>query len=449
MPTDIILVHGYSVRSLDTYGILPQLLVNNGYNARHVFLSAFDSLNDDITCDDLANALEIRVSALENAGVDIANSAFIVHSTGAIITRRWILNRYSANRPIPSHFISLAGANHGSSLAQLGTMQIVYLFRFLNGGTQVGKEVLQDLDYGSDFLLRINEEWLDAFRSSTPPSVFPFSLIGSDHSMIENQLFWQTHENGSDGTVRISGGNLNYQFLAINQNDPAPVLTVKKLPKPVPHLVLPNISHTGHMAPGPQNGIIGGGAATMAVVLPEIQSALAVNSAATYDALAAAWAARTTGWSAANQSQCDATIVFSLKHPGGRQVQDSLILIKDETGNLAQSLQNVGSSLESRQPIQNDSTPSSISFYVNYPRFAATYPHDVQIQVNSGCTEITYPPISYTVAPGDAACIEPNEFTYIKVALKRDPSGTFELIPESDNPNLAQTWPPLPRPTWP
>ena len=37
--------------------MLPQLLANDGYMPEHIFLSAFDSLNDDITCDDLANAL--------------------------------------------------------------------------------------------------------------------------------------------------------------------------------------------------------------------------------------------------------------------------------------------------------------------------------------------------------------------------------------------------------
>jgi hypothetical protein len=56
MPKSILLVHGYSVRTLDTYGMLPQLLANDGYMPEHIFLSAFDSLNDDITCDDLANA---------------------------------------------------------------------------------------------------------------------------------------------------------------------------------------------------------------------------------------------------------------------------------------------------------------------------------------------------------------------------------------------------------
>jgi hypothetical protein len=111
-----ILVHGYSVRSLDTYGSLPASLQADGVDATQLYLSAYDSLNDDITCDDLARALELRIAALEaRANLDITKTAVIAHSTGAIVARRWLLNRWksSGNQRLPSHFVSLAGANHG------------------------------------------------------------------------------------------------------------------------------------------------------------------------------------------------------------------------------------------------------------------------------------------------------------------------------------------------
>jgi hypothetical protein len=37
MPKNIILVHGYSVRTLDTYGMLPQLLANDGFRPEAIF----------------------------------------------------------------------------------------------------------------------------------------------------------------------------------------------------------------------------------------------------------------------------------------------------------------------------------------------------------------------------------------------------------------------------
>jgi hypothetical protein len=443
MPKSIILVHGYSVRTLDTYGMLPQLLANDGYKPEHLFLSAFDSLNDDITCDDLANALEFRIAQLESAGLDTSDTGVIGHSTGAMIVRRWMLNRHKNKAKLPSHFISLAGANHGSTLAQLGRTQIAYLFREL-GGTSVGAEVLQDLDYGSDFLLLLNEEWMDAHLSENPPDTYSFSLIGDDHSAFELQLFWQTHEDGSDGTVRVSGGNLNYRIISIDQNAARPVLSVKQLPNKMPHLVLSGVSHTG------ENGILGGNAATMQKVYPQVKEALSIANKPSYGALASAWQSKTDTWRNENAANCCSTIVFSLQHPGGRKVEDSLILIKDQNSpDDHQSLSSVKSSLEPHQPIQNDAAPSSVSFYVNFPRFQQTYPHTVEIRVNSGSDEITYPLAVYNVLAGTSAAIDPNEFSYVRVTLKRQPQETYEVIPFSQNVDIHKRWPPLPKPTGP
>jgi len=443
MPRSIILVHGYSVRTLDTYGMLPQLLANEGYKPEYIFLSAFDSLNDDITCNDLANALEYRAIQLESAGLDMSETAVISHSTGSMVVRRWMLNRRKNKEKLPSHFISLAGANHGSTLAQMGKTQIAYLFREL-GGTSVGAEVLQDLDYGSDFLLTLNEEWLDAHLSENPPDTYSFSLIGDDHSGLEHQLFWQTHEDGSDGTVRVSGGNLNYRMISIDETAAKPVLSVKRLPYKMPHLVLPGVTHTG------ENGILAGNAATMQKVYPQIKEALVIANKEAYGALAAAWQTKTDTWRNENAAQCCSTIVFSLHHPGGRKVEDSLILIKDQ--NLTdnhQSLSSIKNSLEPHQPIQNDTTPSSVSFYVNFPNFQQTYPHLVEIRVNSGCDEITYPPATYTVLAGTSAEIDPNEFSYVRVTLKRQPQDTYEVIAFTQNVDIHKRWPPLPRPNGP
>jgi hypothetical protein len=452
MPKNVILVHGYSVRNLESYGMLPQLLQNDGFASQQIFLSAYDSLNDDITCDDLARALEGRIRSREQSGLDLSTVAVIAHSTGSIIVRRWLLNRWNSGGALPSHFVSLAGANHGSTLAQLGATQLAHLFRALAEGTSVGLEVLQDLDYGSEYLLKLNEDWLDAYLSPSPPSTIAFSLIGDNHSGLINQIFWQTHENGSDSTVRICGGNLNYRFLSFDQTSAHPALAVKQLPYAVPHLVLPGVSHTG------DTGILGGQATTMTLVYPHIKDALGISSSAGYVQLAQNWQDLTSKWSAQNPDHCNSTIAFSLKHPGGRNVKDSLILIKDQsaTGQTAatntnavaageaQAVLNVTSAIEQRQPIQNNITPSSVSFYVNYPRFIKTYPHTVQIQVNSGSAEISYPATNYQVIADQTGSIRPNEFVYVKVALNRQSLGTYVVIPVSQNPDIKKTWPPMP-----
>lgn len=446
MPSRVIFVHGYSVRSLSTYGGMPKVLLANGFRPQDIFLSAYDSLNDDITCDDLARALELRVRGLESAGLNMQDTAIIAHSTGAIITRRWMLNRWAAGQNLPSHLISLAGANHGSTLAQLGETQMAYLYRELNGGTSVGREVLQDLDYGSAFLLKLNEDWLDAYLAKAPPAkappakappkTFAFSLIGDDHSALTNQIFWQSKERGSDSTVRISGGNLNYRIMSFDQTGPR-TLTIKALSQNVPHLVLAGVSHTG------DNGILGG-AKTLDIVSKAILAALAVRDTTSYLALEMQWAEQTAAWNASNTDDCNATILFALTHPGGRNVEDSLILIKDGNPGETASIMNVSGAIEPHQPIQNDILPSSVSFYVNHKKFSETYPHSVNITVNSGCPEITYPAASYLVKTGDAAAIRQNEFVYVKVTLDRQPVGTYSVVRPAPDMDITKTWPPLP-----
>ena len=90
----------------------------------------------------------------------------------------------------------MAGANQGSTLAQLGKSQLAFFMRNVFQQSSVGEEVLEDLDYGSRFLLKLNEDWLDAFNSDSPPPCFVFSMIGDDHSELDHQLFWQTKESG-------------------------------------------------------------------------------------------------------------------------------------------------------------------------------------------------------------------------------------------------------------
>ena len=207
MVSQVFFVHGYSVRSLDAYAQFP-LFLSAQFAATNIFLSAFDSLDDSITCDDLAAALEQHIAGLESASkVDVASTAFICHSTGAIVTRRWILNRLQAGKPTPSHLITMAGANHGSTLAQLGETMLAIVYRFTQG-TSIGRGVLTDLDYGSNFLLRLNQEWLDAVNGPLA-EMFVFSMGGDSIGDWVKEIIWQTKEPGSDSTVRISGANLN------------------------------------------------------------------------------------------------------------------------------------------------------------------------------------------------------------------------------------------------
>lgn len=400
-------------------------------------MSAFDSLDDDISCDDLAAALEDHVNSLEASGWDIASTAFICHSTGAIITRRWILNRAlgkTTSTKLPAQLISIAGANHGSTLAQLGRTILAYIFRGIVDHTSVGALVLQDLDYGSDFLLRLNREWLTEANGGALGGLYAFSMGGDTIGGWMRQLVWQSHEPGSDSTVRISGANLNYSLLTADPFAKPPIFRATVPKKPVPHLVIPGYSHTG------QGGIIDSVAAAGAPPFQALLEALRVQTDSDYLAVLASWKNKTAAWVSQHPDQSNSTIVFTLHDRADRPIPDSLILLQDPN----QDPRSVTSSLVSHEPIQNAANPSSVSFYLNYQSFMTTHPHTVHIESQTASETIDYRPIDYSVTPDIQQLVQPNEFTYVDVTVPRDTDKTYALYNYDPQRPVAPPWLPFP-----
>jgi hypothetical protein len=434
MPNTVVLVHGYSVRSLSAYGQFPALLVSEGFTPASIELSAFDSLDNNITCDDLALALEEQVTLLESRGqLDVATSAFVVHSTGAIVTRRWMLNRLKAIKPLPSHFISLAGANHGSTLAQLGASRLNQIHDQLQKADGYGQQVLNDLDYGSAFLRLLNREWLTAINKGALET-FLFSMIGDDHSDLADQIFWQTKEPACDSTVRVCGGNLNYTWITANPDGNPPMLTPEVMKVEVPHLVVHGFSHTG------DRGIIDSVRSTRDAPFAALMDALRVTDQQSYRNLATRWAATTSAWSVQLPDQNSSLLVFRLTDESGRPITDSVIFLTDKdaaTGTIAPMLQ-------PHQPIQNAVDGSAVSFYVQHAAFSGGHVAAVQISPRSGSPLIDYRDVTYDASAHIMSIVQPNETTYIDVSVNRDVSQTYRLVNYSTKPDVNAQWPPLP-----
>lgn len=427
----VLMVHGYSVRQLSAYGEFPALLSAQGIPSSHIMLSAFLSLDDEVTCDDLAAALEDHVTGFEQTGGTITRAAVLCHSTGAIVARRWILNRLARGRPVPSHLVTFAGANHGSTLAQVGRTIIARLFRGIVEQSSVGAGVLTDLDYGSTFLWDLNTAWLAQAPALRAAGLRWFSLGGDGHSAFAHEVFWQVGENGSDSIVRVSGANLNYTVIRADPQGDPPRFQVNAPPAPVAHLVVPGYTH---------GAIIGNVRAATDAPFAALLQALAVADDAGYQRVVDDWAARTQTWSQANPDQVNATIVFRLRDEAGRPIDDSLILFQDQQ----QDANAVSGGMEPHQPIQNGSVPSSVSFYVNYARFMATAPHVVHFEARSGSPAIDFRDVDYNVAGTALALLHPNECTYVDVRLARDVENTYTIVPYDPARNVNATWPPLP-----
>jgi hypothetical protein len=255
----IVLVHGWSVTNLNTYGGLPQRMaaeaVQRGMDLQleHIFLSRYISFHDEVTLADIARALQ---AALEERP-ELTDFVCITHSTGGPVVRLW-WDTYYADKPSPiSHLIMLAPANFGSALAQLGKGKLSRLKSFFEG-VEPGQGVLDWLELGSDAAWTLNSNWIQNGRKQFGKSkTFPFVLIGQsiDRALYDHVNSY-TGELGSDGVVRTAAANLNANYLELKQditllpNQAVQVentLTAKLInaSQKVPLMVLRGKSHSG------------------------------------------------------------------------------------------------------------------------------------------------------------------------------------------------------------
>ena len=233
-----LLIHGYSAESKETtksaitaiYGDLPKAL-RKKYGAANVVeidLSRYISLDDGITLEDVARALD-RV--LNDKFSHLLQSGFhsLVHSTGALVIRNWL--RLFSPRPSPlQNLVYLAGANFGSGWGHVGKGQLAKWGRMVFQGSERGVPLLTALELGSDATIDMHLEFLEAANSLPDKyKVFEHVVIGTqaDPGWFESPLRY-AKEDGSDGVVRVCGSNLNFGYVQFSATDEAKRLSWNK-----------------------------------------------------------------------------------------------------------------------------------------------------------------------------------------------------------------------------
>ncbi len=214
----LVFIHGWSVTSTETYGDLPQVLEREASESlnleiENIYLGEYISFHDEVTLEDIARAFEkARVEKLGDLPF-----ACITHSTGGPVMRLWIELFYKNNlTEIPlTHLIMLAPANHGSALAILGKEKVGRINAWWND-IEPGVGVLNWLQLGSQGQWNLNSSCLDFSYENT---FYPFVLSGEKidkhfYDFINHYLV----EKGSDGVVRLSGANMNYQKVVFKQD---------------------------------------------------------------------------------------------------------------------------------------------------------------------------------------------------------------------------------------
>ena len=212
----LVVIHGWSDTS-QSFRVLGNRLVGERVveGVKHVRLGDYLSLDDDITFDDLAEALEKawRVDALPTKArsVDV-----LVHSTGALVVRHWMTRYYKpATNPV-RRFVMLAPANFGSPLAHKGRSFIGRVAKGfkLSKPFQTGTHILEGLELASPFAWELATR--DVFSGEGwygPGRLLATVLVGtSGYSGISAAA----NEPGTDGTVRVATANLNAAYVSFD-----------------------------------------------------------------------------------------------------------------------------------------------------------------------------------------------------------------------------------------
>lgn len=220
----IVLIHGYSAESRETtkpaitaiYGTLPPAL-RDLFGRRAVVeidLSRYVTLEDGVTIDDISRGLD---RALQTDFPHLLKGRFhvIIHSTGALVVRNWI-RRFSAKPSPIRNLIYLAGANFGSGWAHVGRGQLAKWARYVfQAGAERGVQVLDALELGSNWTLDLHLHFLK--RGDTMAGdyqVYEYVVTGSQADVRWYEIpVRYAKEDGSDGVVRVSAGNVNFQYI--------------------------------------------------------------------------------------------------------------------------------------------------------------------------------------------------------------------------------------------
>ena len=202
-PKPIIILHGWSDSS-ESFEQLKQSLGGRlNRPVDEINLLDWVSMDDDISYDDIAAALDNEWTrkglSRQPHSVD-----FVVHSTGALVLRHWMVNYFTGPTQCPAHrILMLAPANYGSYLADEGKS---FMGKIIKGGfSDTGKKLLDGLELASNYTQDLAN--LDVLNSWFKPSngIFVSVIVGDGRY---GGLSGLTHKDGSDNTVMVPCANL-------------------------------------------------------------------------------------------------------------------------------------------------------------------------------------------------------------------------------------------------
>lgn len=217
MPRPLVIIHGWSDNYKSFQTLAAAVSQRRGVAVNVIALADYISMNDFVTFGDL-------VAAMDKAWTDFglprtpATVDAIVHSTGGLVIRDWLVTTFKTNPAPIKNLVMLAPANFGSPLAHKGRS---FLGRVAKGFTndqgmfQTGTYILKGLELASPY------SWDLAERDRLAPGTTIYgkkrvlcTVLVGNHGYDGIRAI--ANEDGSDGTVRSSTANLNCVALDVD-----------------------------------------------------------------------------------------------------------------------------------------------------------------------------------------------------------------------------------------
>ena len=300
MANSVVILHGWSDTS-KSFRNLAGFLTDQGFDVVDLWLGDYISMDDDVTIADVAKRMEAVITDHVASGKLSRTFDMVVHSTGGLVARRWIVDFYAdRNRRCPlKRLLMLAPANHGSPLASMGKSMIGRIFKGARNFFHTGTEMLNGLELASPFQWDLVQRDIFSDEPGAPAVygfgaglVSPFVIVGSHPYGGMRRI---VNENGgSDGTVRVAAANMNAHGLTLDFSrspdgaEPLPAPWNRRSGDQLfPFAVLPERDHSTIIDPAgdgvPVNGELSGRLGRMIV------EALRCGSAKSYANIAQAW----------------------------------------------------------------------------------------------------------------------------------------------------------------
>ncbi|MCE9680754.1 esterase/lipase family protein [Halomonas alkalisoli] len=216
----LVLLHGWNDESKSFERLVGHLRKRLGAGRiQHIAIGDYLSKDDALRFDDLQAALD-RAWTLQGLPRDAASVDLIVHSTGGLVIRDWLVRHFAPDAVPVKHLVMLAPANFGSPLAHMGRSM---LGRITNGFfsrqagqavLETGANILRGLELASPFswALAMQDRFAEGEGMYIPGRILCTVLCGNTGYGGIRSL---ANEEGGDGTVRLATANLNCGHMQI------------------------------------------------------------------------------------------------------------------------------------------------------------------------------------------------------------------------------------------